>query len=747
MIEINICSSNALPYVEIKHPKLKLLIDTGSSRSILKPSIVENFFPNCIYQTTNIIKTAIGQKSTKYQADLSFPEFGSNHKIKFILFDFHDYFDGVIGLKDLINMNLNIDLTNKRLINNFVEIPFKYRQPEEINFSFSINPHEKLIKKVPVNIFQGEIITRPKEEFDYNIKYKKGKQNQAADALSRIPINNQELNALETESIDNNPGDIDEVIEELIKNRESLPDIEEKELEEILGIKPKPKIIIHSDIQIRPPNPIKKKESTDLETRHTSLEEPIIGLPISERSLNTYKNQVIFTYGEIDNIKCRHEQIFKNTRIYVTISQRRSTENFVKFLKEFIDPKQTYAMYFKDQLIARNFIITLQKLFKNTAFNFIQCSKFLNDIETLNEQKEKLEMYHTTKTCHRGINEMKNALTSKFYWPKMSEDIENYVNNCETCQKNKYDRSPPIVKFNLTPTTSKPFEQIHIDTFKISNESFLTIIDAFSRYGQAYHLNALTGPTIIENLYTFITHHGLPLKITTDCGTEFKNKEVEDFCKLYKIEIHYTTPKNSTSNSPVERFHSSLIEHYRCLKSDHPNLSPSQLIKRSILGYNNSIHSVTKHTPFEIIKGHINNTDPFDLNDEIIVSNYIQKHKEQAEDLYRNIQSINARTKELIITKRNEKRQDPPEFLKSDVVYIKTKARGKDQPKFKKATIEKEDQIKLITNKGTYHKSLARKPKVKKKSNFQENNDGEDPDPADIPGTSHEDNSVTGHRT
>ncbi|ERL84301.1 hypothetical protein D910_07676 [Dendroctonus ponderosae] len=111
------------------------------------------------------------------------------------------------------------------------------------------------------------------------------------------------------------------------------------------------------------------------------------------------------------------------------------------------------------------------------------------------------------------------SLTLRFYWPKMIHDIEQFVNSCEICQKNKYDSNPPIIKFKLTPTTSRPFEQIH----------------AFEQL-------------------------------------------LENFCKLYKIELHYGTSKNSNSNSPVERFHSTLIEHYRCLKSKNIRYTPEQLI-------------------------------------------------------------------------------------------------------------------------------------------------------------------------
>lgn len=554
------------------------------------------------------------------------------------------------------------------------------------------------------------------EEFDYKIQYKKGKLNQAADALSRNPI--QDLNALETQSIANNSGDADDVIDTFLNDLQQYPQLDPSIVSEILGpelTKPKNKINIISDIQIRPPfkTPSKKssKTSTDLETIHTSLENPIFNLPISEKSINVFKHQIILTTGDIENINCRYDTVFQNTRLYVTISIKNTTKNIIKLLKEFIDPKQTYALYFRDDNFAKFFTVTLQNLFKNSSFKFVQANRFLQDIEKQDDQIEKLNMYHTTKTCHRGITEMKNALSAKYYWPKMLNDIENFINNCETCQKNKYDRSPPVIKFNLTPTCSKPFEHIHVDTFKIANEIYLTIIDTFSRYGQAYHLKTLSGIEVIEQLFNFITHHGLPLKITTDSGTEFKNKELENFCKLYKIDLHYTTPKNSNSNSPVERFHSTLIEHYRCLREENNNFTPNQLIKRAVLGYNNAIHSVTKFTPFEIIKGHINTNNPFDLNDNIIISNYVQNHKETTKKLYDQIQENNHNKKEQIINKRNEDRIDPPKYLNADTAYIKTKNRGKDLPKFKKLSVLNETDIKIETNKGFYHKNSARKPK------------------------------------
>lgn len=56
---VNIYSSIAFPFVEIKYPNFRLLIDTGSSRSKIKRSIVEALYSDRIYRAEPTIKTAL----------------------------------------------------------------------------------------------------------------------------------------------------------------------------------------------------------------------------------------------------------------------------------------------------------------------------------------------------------------------------------------------------------------------------------------------------------------------------------------------------------------------------------------------------------------------------------------------------------------------------------------------------------------------------------------------------------------
>lgn len=134
----------------------------------------------------------------------------------------------------------------------------------------------------------------------------------------------------------------------------------------------------------------------------------------------------------------------------------------------------------------------------------------------------------------------------------MRVKINKIINECETCLISKYERNPYKTPFLGPMLAKRPFEVIHIDTFSFESNKFLTLIDLFSKYTQAYHVQDLTGITILNKLRHYFAHHGYPTKIVCDEGKEFKNHVLEEQCKLFKINLHYTTNYNSNSNSPIE---------------------------------------------------------------------------------------------------------------------------------------------------------------------------------------------------
>lgn len=157
--------------------------------------------------------------------------------------------------------------------------------------------------------------------------------------------------------------------------------------------------------------------------------------------------------------------------------------------------------------------------------------------------------------------------------------------------------------------------------FTAQNEKYLTIIDVFSKYAQAYYLRDGTALSIIQSLL----HHGLPLIIVTDTGTEFTNQLFTEFTRLHKIQHHRTLPRSPNDNGNLERFHYTLLEHLRLLKLQQKSEPVINLMSYGILAYNSSVHSFTKCRPCDSINGHFY---PRDLIDVDVIKHLLQQYSQ-----------------------------------------------------------------------------------------------------------------------
>lgn len=508
------------------------------------------------------------------------------------------------------------------------------------------------------------------EEYDYEIVYKKGKLNSNADALSRPP----NLNILQSssDSDDNLP------ILEYMKKFNAKLENKENNCEELSD---------NVSIIAEPPDP----SDQDDVTIHTSAENPICDIPISEDPLNFGANQIHFISVKTNPQDTRIQHLFNNTkqRFIVQIPEDKCVENLFKFIKEFVTPKINYSCYFDNDLLFYQFNSVVSEHFNNTL-KFKKCNKILSDIELVDEQQALIKNYHEGKTNHRGITETLLKLSSQNYFPNMQKHIQTYINNCDICKVVKYDRRPLKLKFNITPTPSKPFEIVHVDILTYENNKFLTIIDAFSKYAQVYLIDTSQTVEVVEKLLIFFSHHSIPGLIVADNGPEFDSGLFREFLTLHKINLHLCSPHHPASNGLIERFHSTFLDHLNILSTREEFKKDSLKIKAllAVIAYNNSIHTTTKLTPFDILNYDMQQPVEIDLETQI-VNNFVQNHKEKIKSLYEIINDRLATNKTKLISKLNENREDVPEIPEN--VFVKSNFRSKQRNKYKKEQIVSTD--------------------------------------------------------
>nr|CAH7736506.1 unnamed protein product [Callosobruchus chinensis] len=207
----------------------------------------------------------------------------------------------------------------------------------------------------------------------------------------------------------------------------------------------------------------------------------------------------------------------------------------------------------------------------------------------------------------------------------------------------------------------------------------------------------------------YFSNFGIPQKIICDNGSEWKNNIFQDLCNMYNITLHYTTAYNRNSNSPVERFHSTIIGTIRTLREEKPHQNIRDLMNYAILSYNNSIHSATDFTPFQIAKGQLDFRNPFEITTTEQISTYMTEHSQILNLLSQQLTEKLKRKQRQNLERENRHRNrslslDPQQPLYT-INNTKTK---KEQPLYKKLTapIIKDDNKIIAQNKVTHQRQL-----------------------------------------
>ena len=251
---------------------------------------------------------------------------------------------------------------------------------------------------------------------------------------------------------------------------------------------------------------------------------------------------------------------------------------------------------------AKFYILKDNILYKKDKVNQRKLYRVITKAET----PTVLYMMHNDPTSgHLGIEATFQKIKSCYYWPQFYNDIKQYVEACDECQRR--GRSKKNNELHPIPVNS-PFYQIGIDIVgplprtQRGKKYIVTAMDYMTKWPEARALTEATAQKVADFIYEqIICTHGCPQIILTDRGTHFNNILISCLMEKFQIKHLLSTPYHPQTNGLVERFNRTLSESLSKMSTKTHDWD--LFIAPVLFAYRTTKHFTTKIEPFFLVYG------------------------------------------------------------------------------------------------------------------------------------------------
>ena len=143
---------------------------------------------------------------------------------------------------------------------------------------------------------------------------------------------------------------------------------------------------------------------------------------------------------------------------------------------------------------------------------------------------------------HRGQQKTIELVTRNFWWPGVTKEVKQYVEECNSCQRNKNHIEQPADK--LMPNSIPKRSWIHISADFITKlplvQGYNAILVVVDRLTKMVHFIPTTKETLVEDLARLFRDnmwklHGLPKSIILDRGPQFVAGLIKELNRMLGI--------------------------------------------------------------------------------------------------------------------------------------------------------------------------------------------------------------------
>ena len=154
--------------------------------------------------------------------------------------------------------------------------------------------------------------------------------------------------------------------------------------------------------------------------------------------------------------------------------------------------------------------------------------------------------------AHSGIVRSKQRARQCVFWPKIGADIEDEVRGCDECQREQASQTrEPMYDDDFEATF--PFQEISMDLFEYGGRFYLATVDRYSGWPCITRFSRCpTTAEVITASNEIFSTHGVPVRVRSDGGPQFKSREWLDFLTRKGTIRRLSSPHMPSGNGHAE---------------------------------------------------------------------------------------------------------------------------------------------------------------------------------------------------
>ena len=254
------------------------------------------------------------------------------------------------------------------------------------------------------------------------------------------------------------------------------------------------------------------------------------------------------------------------------------------------------------------FKILANKVLKNLRIALTPSVTYLTDKDLISNL---LQKYHDDPMHggHAGVKRLYKKLKQRYHWPKMLNDVLNYVKNCKACQLNK-TKSGTKEKLSITPTPQSAFDIVLVDTIGPLPKSYrgnvyaVTLMCDLTKFLVTIPLPDKKAVQIAKAIFeNFILIYGPMKQLLSDRGSEYVNSILNDLCKLLNVNNVTSTSYHHRTLGTVERSHRTFNEYLRSYINDYKSDWDDWLAYFTYCYNTTPSVAISDYSPYQLIFG------------------------------------------------------------------------------------------------------------------------------------------------